>query len=117
MVIVFVGNGKEYLSAFAQEVPGVDTVIVTSERLESLPSQFANLRPVIKLVIIDANNPPQQLQQGLRQLRKAFPGVRLWAIFDSPSPAIQKELRQLGFNRLLTYQDDLRSLLEQESWD
>jgi hypothetical protein len=111
MVILFVGNGKEYLSAFAQDVAGVDTVIVTSVPLLELPAQFKSLAAELKLIIIDTNSPPSQLVKGIEGLRLAFPQAQIWSLYDASSRAMHKELRLLGFQRIISYQDDLSLLL------
>ncbi|MDX2250085.1 MAG: hypothetical protein SF052_25105 [Bacteroidia bacterium] len=111
MILLFVGNNKEILSACAENISGVNTIIITSVEPSALIDQFHPMKEDIRIIIVDINTCKRKITDCVHGLTTEFPYTKLWAIFDNDSESLRAEIQELGFEKIVSYHDDLPSII------
>ena len=108
------GNNNELLTFFSQPLPSTDVWVGTD--IIPVYQLMSDEEEVIQLLIFDINDPIPDFAGAAHFLKKKFPSVIIWAIFDSLSEALRKELKRIGFEKIISYQDQLDELIEKEKF-
>ena len=94
-----VGNNNALLTFFSQSLPATDVLVVAD--IIPVNQLLIDDKEAIQLLIFDINDPIPDFAGAAAFLKKKFPSVTLWAIFDSPSEALRKELKRIGFEKII----------------
>jgi len=112
MKTFLVGNNNALLTFFSQPLPSTDVWVGTD--VIPVYQLLSEEQEGIQLLIFDINDPIPDFAGAAHFLKKKFPSVIIWAIFDSLSEALRKELKRIGFEKIISYQDQLDELIEKE---
>ncbi|MEZ4828460.1 MAG: hypothetical protein R3C61_19530 [Bacteroidia bacterium] len=113
MILLIIGKNKEILSAFAENIRNVETIIISSISPEALFHKYQCIWNHIRLVIVDFNNYHIFRENENQVDFSIFPSTKEWAIYEAGSRNAEEKLKQMGFEKIISYEDDLASLIDE----
>lgn len=111
--MLLIGNNLELLSSFAFTLTGVKTIITTKEPPQVIGKKLASVSTEIPVIILDVDQLQENLANSLAILRKDFPHAQVWALYHTHSHQVYNELLHMGFDNVLTLDDDLDSKVQE----
>ncbi|GAB4420827.1 MAG: hypothetical protein OHK0039_34910 [Bacteroidia bacterium] len=111
MTILFIGSSNEFLGAYAQDIAGVHTVILSRDTPARTAARLACMAAEIALVILDVDHTHGSVAAAHAALRAHLPHSAHWALFSGQQAALRRQLMQVGFERILSPGDDLPALV------
>lgn len=111
MILLFIGNNKEILGAFSENIRGVDTIIISSNPSDVIIGKYHYLNNNLRLLIIDLNTTSIPSEEEIALFFSYFPQIPLWAIYDPASKVMKEEILARGFSKIISYDDDLAEII------
>lgn len=112
MNVFLIGANSEILNSFTQHIHEHEVKIDSNIwALMNRAGQFRTHHSF--LVVFDINDAPTNFNKEVQLLRSKFPQITIWAIFDSESNSLNKELSQMGFEKIISYHDDPLKLISE----
>lgn len=110
-VVLLLGQRIGVLTAIAEEIAPLRTVVISPEAPQVLAEQLACAQSALSLILLDIHQPSASLEQSIAELKRSFPETPVWAFFEPDSPALQRTLQTWGVERILPYSASLREQL------
>ncbi|MBD3637947.1 MAG: hypothetical protein HUJ25_11385 [Crocinitomicaceae bacterium] len=112
MQVIFIGKQKSYLQAYAQniEIRDFSVYFITEEEFSE-----QKLLPNIDVIIADVDHCDERLEKRVNLFRSYYPNAQIWGVFNFKSAVLSNNLLKMGMTRLISKDDDITHLLEQQN--
>lgn len=111
--MLLIGNNIELLSSFALNLSGIDTIIFTKEPPAVIGEKLTLLKDNIPVVVLDVDQGQQDISGSLLELKRRFPHSRILALYHASNQKLTDQLLQMGFDHVLTLDDDLNGKIQE----
>jgi hypothetical protein len=115
MGVILLGNNSSILTFFSQSLQETSVRVMTDQF--PVYQLISREEEAFSFLIVDVNDPIPDFAGVVHFLKKKFPGLLLWAIFDSESNSLRHELKRIGFEKIISYQDKLSELIQEARGD